>query len=351
LVGGIAVRKLKILLRMLRNRLTSGDPTLRNAQTSRLDLLVFVLNFFPPYNLACWLWIKASVRWAGAGFVTTFSWFLMRRGFLFGALRHLSPEDRSAFAQAILLPSLKAANPAPTLSPQAREMAATLATTGYVSLGSLLSRPQAEAAVNYFRLQKGYASQTPLQSDGVLRPLELESQQDDESDRYFCFSSKTSLACPQVAALVDHPVLREVAAAYLGFTPLLYSVNTLATANGSAEHYVMRMHRDYDAFASVTFFVCWTDVAADNGATIYIPNSHLRSDVDQFHPEYLTGEAGQVYGVDTFGLHSGNRNVKGLRLATWIRFGTKPNLGTIQDPDLVPDYRPRASQPLTAAPA
>jgi hypothetical protein len=346
------VRKLKILLRMLRNRLTSGDPTLRNAQTSRLDLLVFVLNFFPPYNLACWLWIKACIRWAPGGkTATAFSWFLMRRGFLFGALRHLSPEDRSAFAQAILLPTLKAASPAPSLSPKAREMAATLASTGYVSLGSLLSRPQAEAAVSYFRQQNGYASQTPLQSDGVLRPLELDSLQDDKSDRYFCFSSRTSLACPQVAALVDHPVLREVAAAYLGFTPLLYSVNTLATANGSAEHYVMRMHRDYDAFASITFFVCWTDVAADNGATVYIPNSHLRSGVDEAQPQYLSGEAGQVYGVDTFGLHSGNRNVKGLRLATWIRFGSKPNLGTIQDPDLVPEYRPLSPQPMTVAPA
>jgi hypothetical protein len=131
-------------------------------------------------------------------------------------------------------------------------------------------------------------------------------------------------------------VLREIAAAYLGFAPDLYSVNTIATSKGSSDHYVMRMHRDYDAFACLTFFVCWTDVAPDNGATIYLPGSHKSANIDATTKVYLSGAAGEVFAVDTFGLHSGNRDVADLRLTTWIRFGSIPNLGTIQDPDLVP---------------
>jgi hypothetical protein len=102
----------------------------------------------------------------------------------------------------------------------------------------------------------------------------------------------------------------------------------------------MRMHRDYDAFASVTFFIYWTDVAADNGATIYIPHSHRSSQVDPNRRAYLTGQAGQVFALDTFGLHAGNKSIVGYRFATWCRFGSAPNLATIQDPDLVPALAP-----------
>jgi hypothetical protein len=133
--------------------------------------------------------------------------------------------------------------------------------------------------------------------------------------------------------------LRKIAATYLGFTPVMYSVNTIVTNAGDDAHYVMRMHRDQDAFACVTFFVCWTAVAARNGATIYVPRSHVSSEVDVSKPTYLEGSAGEVFCVDTFGLHSGNREVTGPRFATWIRFGSAPNLGTVQDPDLVPTYQ------------
>ena len=332
---------------MLRNRLLSGDPALR---TTLLHRLIFVLNFIPPYNLACWLWVKACARlWPGSAKARSISWFLLQRGFLFGGLRHLRPEDRNDFVRMVELPELSASQSPGSVAPQINRLASELAETGFVSLGSVISREEAEAAASFFRQQKGYASQTPLQSDGILRPFDLGTSQADQSERYFCFASSTSLACPQVAELANNTILRDVAAAYLGFAPVLYSVNTIATSKGGGDHYVMRTHRDYDAFASVTFFVCWTDVSADNGATIYIPRSHRSSDVSEADRLYLAGKAGQVFGLDAFGLHAGNRSVSGLRLATWIRFGSIPNLATIQDPDLVPVARPALRSPLAAA--
>jgi hypothetical protein len=330
------MRKLKILLRMLRNRYLSGDSALTHRETPLIEQLVFLLNFFPPYNMTCWLWAKICGHGArGSAVAMGISRFLMRRGFLYGALRHLSPEDRSAFAEAALLPVLKKTQPAPVVSPQAKSIAADLARTGFISLGNLIPRNDADEAVRYFRAQKGYASQTPLQSDGVLRPFDDFINQERVAERYFCYSAKTSLACSQVQNVVNNGLLREVAAAYLGFTPTLFSVNTIATIKGSADHYVMRMHRDYDAFASVTFFVYWTDVGADNGATIYIPHSHLSSNVPD-GKAFLTGQAGQIFALDTFGLHAGNKSVTDFRLATWCRFGSTPNLASVQDPDLVP---------------
>jgi hypothetical protein len=322
---------------MVRNRLFSSDPVLRNDQTSPLERLAFVLNFFPPYNFACWLWIKLVTRRGdSAGGLDTVSWRLMQHGFLFGALRHISPEDRTNFARTTVAPALRRQRGSVTAGTQAGAAADQVARDGFLGLGPLLSRQEADAAVAYFRGQSGYPSQTPLQSDGVLQPFDEHALRADGAGRYFCFSSRTSLACPQVATLTRHPVLREIAAAYLGFAPDLYSVNTIATSKGSSDHYVMRMHRDYDAFACLTFFVCWTDVAPDNGATIYLPGSHKSRNVDATTKVFLSGAAGEVFAVDTFGLHSGNRDVADLRLTTWIRFGSIPNLGTIQDPDLVP---------------
>lgn len=330
-----AVHRFVILYRIFRNRLFSADPLLRGNQTSAPERFAFMLNFLPPYNLACWLWIKLAVSVGRrSDFVNGVSWWLMQRGLLFGALRHISPEDRNVFALSTVVPKLGRQRQSMAVGPPARAAADKIVRDGYVGLGPLLSTQDAAAAVAYFRRQKGYASQTPLQSDGVLQPFDEQAVRDAE--RYFCFSSRTSLACPQVAALTRHPMLREIAAAYLGFTPDLYSVNTIATTKGASDHYVMRMHRDYDAFACITFFVYWTDVAPDNGATIYLPRSHRTGGVDVAQQVFLSGGAGEVFAVDTFGLHSGNRNVADLRLTTWIRFGSIPNLGTIQDPDLVP---------------
>lgn len=332
------MNKLKILLRMLRNRLLSSNPTLKSAHTSVLDRVAFVLNFFPPYNLACWLWINLSTRLATRfGGMTSVSWRLMKHGFLFGALRHLSPEARKAFAETVVLPVLAQKRPIGPLGENIKEIVRPLNAKGFAKVGPVVSRSAAVAATDYFCQQQGFASQTPLQSDGVLRRFDPASM--NATDRYFCFSSATSLACPEVAAVLSGGRLREIAAAYLGFMPVLYSVNTIATSEGTADHYVMRMHRDYDAFASLTFFVCWTSVSASNGATIYIPGSHFSSQVDESQKEFLEAEAGEAYAVDTFGRHSGNKEVRGVRLTTWVRFSSVPNLGTIQDPDLVPRYQ------------
>jgi hypothetical protein len=320
---------------MFRNRffstdfeLSSGGPWLSRA--------AFLLNLFPPYNKLCSLWALFCGRCVPTSKVAqSVSERLMRHGFLFGALRHLSPEDRTAFANAMVLPTKRREKPLLACTPAALEAATRIGQHGFAHLGSF-SASDPRAVVEYFRAQNGYRSQVPLQSDGVLRQFDVDTLCDTPEERYFCFSARTSLACPQIRQIADSAELRQVAAAYLGFVPELFSVNTMATIKGTADHYVMRMHRDQDAFASLTFFVYWTDVGPKNGATIFIPGSHLSSKADRSQQVSLSGRAGDIFALDTFGLHAGNSAVESFRLATWFRFGSSPNLATIQDPALVP---------------
>jgi hypothetical protein len=320
---------------LVRNHFLLHEPGAASRSRSFLETALFFLNLFPPYNVICWLWIKAHLRlFAGAAAATRFARWLIARGFLFGALRHLRPEDKNDFAASLQLrPRHGAAQPAPTPAGQA---AAQVADAGYAALGRLVAAEEVPEAVRYFRNQAGYISQVPLQSDGVLRPFDVEALRRRSAARYFCFPPRTSLKCPQLAAVLRDPRLSAIACAYLGYVPRLYSVNTFATLEGDADHYVMRLHRDYDDFKSLAFFIYWTGTSADNGATVYVPGSHVSSKAPREKITHLVGEAGAGYAIDTFGLHSGNRSVESFRLVTWVRYGQSPNLATVQDGWLIP---------------
>lgn len=329
------MRRLKIVLRLMRNRFFLRDPLAPDTRTKTGETIIFFLNLFPPYNLLCWLWIKVYVGGlSGSRLATVCSRYLVRHGLLFGGLRHLTPEDKRAFALKAVLP--RATSPPSQVKPELKSLVSELRRTGYADLGSLFSPEAADAVVRFFRSQKGYLAQNPMQSDGVLQQLDVEHLSSGANERYFCYPPSTSLRCPEVAAVVNNKRLSDLATAYLGFLPHLYSVNTFGTIKGSADHYVMRMHRDYDDFLSLTFFVYWTNVRGDNGATVYVPKSHLSSGEGNDAPVYLSGQAGSLFALDTFGLHAGNKSVDMLRLATWIRFGSIPNLATIQDGWLIP---------------
>jgi hypothetical protein len=328
------MRRLKIVLRLVRNRFSLKDPLAPDVRIGAGEAIIFLLNLFPGYNLLCWLWIKIYTGGLSSSKIaTSCSRYLVSHGLLFGALRHLAPETKNSFA-AKVKPSQRAAPRDPDLKVEA--LASELRRTGYTNLGHVFATDAAEAAVRFFRSQRGYLAQNPLQSDGMLRQLDIEQLSDGTTERYFCFPTSTSLRCPEVATILNSKTLTELATAYLGFIPQLYSVNTFGTTRGSADHYVMRLHRDYDDFSSLTFFVYWTDVSGDSGATVYVPKSHLSSAESGNTPVYLSGSAGSLFALDTFGLHAGNKSVDKFRLATWIRFGSIPNLATIQDGWLIP---------------
>jgi hypothetical protein len=306
--GVVSTREIKTYA--IGSKLTVLRHIVRNhfrLQRAPRRTLLFLLHLFPLYHLACWLWIKA-----GGG-----SEALVRRGWLFGALRLLTPEDKNAFAARVL-----GARP----SPRALD---ALVRDGAARLDERIDASTVRAVLDYFRRQRGYRAQVPMQSDGVLRSFSDELAR--PQSRYMSFTPAVSLACPPVASLVTDARFAAIAEEYLGFRSSLFSVNTYATLTGTADHYVMRWHRDPDDFRALAFFVTWTPATASDGATVYVPGSHVSATVGVEHATHLEGEAGTVYAIDTFGLHAGNRRVDDMRLVTWFRYGRIPNTTAFQD--------------------
>lgn len=324
------MRTIKIALQLVRNYFFMPGASGRCPNPFRLDTLVFLLNLFPPYNYLCVALVRAGVAYAKRmPRLVRFYQSLARRGFLYGALRHLPPEEKNSFDALVLAKMRPKAVIA--ASSDVRRRSAEIEEIGYADLGRLVSPDGINSVHEYFGRQSGYNSQMPLMSDGVLRPFDVQMLGRGSSERYFCFSQEVSLNCGEIAKLVRSSEINALAEAYLGYKPVLYNVNTFATLRGDADHYVFRLHRDYDDFRFLAFFIYWTDVSSVDGATIYFPGTHRKSGLREETKAFLTGEAGKVFALDTFGLHSGNRSVANLRLATWFRFGTAPNLATIQN--------------------
>ncbi len=200
-----------------------------------------------------------------------------------------------------------------------------VAVQGYADVTDLfkLNFKHCESVRMHFAFREGYAGQVPIQSDMTPTPLNALKQAS-----YISFDPALSLANADIVALAHSVKLKSIADAYLNRYAHLYSVNTMLTLPNSPPHGVTQLHRDYDDLLSLTCFVYWTDTTRDNGATYYIPGSHIG------HGEqgvYLEGKAGSVFLVDTYGLHAGNPNVTSPRLVTWFRFGEIPNLAYVCD--------------------
>lgn len=320
------MNKLITAIRLLKNYFFWKHSD-KGKKSRKIHQLLFLLNLFPPYSIICWGWIMACNLFPCELLISA-SRKLTRIGFLHGALRYIRPEDRSRFADRIF------ADRAAPLASHDRKVGSvvnTLRERGYQGLGQLLPKEDVESVVTFFDGELGFENQSPMQSDGILKRFDMSRTDVSRRERYFSFDHQTSLRCPQIRNLISSKFMRDIADSYLGFDSQLYNLTTFATRPGEGDHYVMRVHRDYDDFRFLTFFVCWTDVDERNGATRYCPRSHISSKAEISQMITLDGRAGSVYAVDTFGLHAGNAELETPRLATWFRFGTIPNLASIQD--------------------
>ena len=72
-------------------------------------------------------------------------------------------------------------------------------------------------------------------------------------------------------------------------------------------------------------FILLSNVNENNGATQIIEGSHKKEELDaknENNKVFLNGNAGKIYAVDTWALHSGNKKIETPRLVTWIRFSS-----------------------------
>jgi hypothetical protein len=284
--------------------------------------LLLILNLFPPYGyVARYFLLQTCKDKTKSGRLTG----MIESGFFHPALRILSPEERllinSTYSSLKKGKDLSKVNSEVVLS------------EGYKSLGKLVSPEDCESVVSYFKEKKGFLSQVPMQSDGILYSYDEAERLGKRHGRYFSFAPGTSLKNSVVRDLVKNDLVKSIVRTNLADGAELYSINTFVVFPGeSVDHYVMNRHRDYDDFNFIAFFIYWTGVTADNGATLYIPKTNISSNNELLqHKVFLEGSPGSAFAFDGFGFHSGNNAVKTTRIVTWFRYGLRNNLTAVLD--------------------
>lgn len=207
------------------------------------------------------------------------------------------------------------------------EIARKIRDEGFADVSNFvkLTASEIQGVNEYFSVQRGYDSQVPIQSSLVSEPLD---RLVERGVSYISFPIDISLNNEVIAKVANSKLLRSVSDSYLGFSSHVYSVNTMLTVPSVQVHGVTNIHRDYDDIVFLVCFIYWTETSRNNGATYFIPGSHLGRAKEGI---YLEGRAGSVFFVDSYGLHAGNKKIQSPRLATWIRFGSIPNLAYVSD--------------------
>lgn len=213
------------------------------------------------------------------------------------------------------------------LGSSGNEVARKIRDQGFADVSNLvnLTASEIQSVNEYFSVQKGYDSQVPIQSSLVSESLD---QLLERGVNYISFPIDVSLNNEVIERVANSETLRSVSDSYLGFRSRIYGVNTMLTVPSVQVHEVTNIHRDYDDIVFLVCFIYWTETSRSNGATYFVPGSHLGRPKEGV---YLEGRAGSVFFVDSYGLHAGNKQIQTSRLATWIRFGSIPNLAYVCD--------------------
>jgi hypothetical protein len=200
---------------------------------------------------------------------------------------------------------------------------------GYCKLKYKLSQKNVNTFFTEIKKKNFYNSQVPSQSSKLVDYNYVFSSK--EGSNFYCLHPEISLNSKILKKIINNKKLKEIADSYCGYKTQLYSINTFLSkpTNNNISHYVQRLHRDYDDVSCLTFFICWTKTSINDGATLFYKRSHFEENKKKLVS--LNGSPGDMYCVDTFGLHSGNINLKKIRLSTWIRYGKKNCYASLTD--------------------
>lgn len=261
---------------------------------------------------------------------------------------------------------------------RATEAAEELMDAGYTRFGQLLDPDQVADIVSYFDETPCFNAHVVAKSDGVKRLAT-----DIAGDYPFgSYRMKDVVKAPHLLELANHPQLIAAAAAYLGCTPSLYSMNAWWSFPGPVNKELLTQgyHRDEDDFLNCVLFVYLTDSDAKSGAHEYILGTHrtdlvadMLKDTDfplvtipgengetrvqvefdnlfagsgyagdpvyqalfKEQTELIEGVAGEAFMSDPAGLHRARAPEASPRLIAWIRYGLFRNPAYVRD-DLSP---------------
>ncbi len=178
-------------------------------------------------------------------------------------------------------------------------------------------------AQKYFQSKKIYNAHVPFNSNKIIS---YEQFLEEKNLNYGSYDIQTSFECPLVNEIIfDKKILNLVNNYLLTDKFFCYHINTMITKQSKILNPVTDFHRDYDSANSLTLFILLSNVNENNGATQIIEGSHKKEELNvecKNKKIFLSGDAGKIYAVDTWALHSGNKKIETPRLVTWIRFSS-----------------------------
>jgi len=195
-----------------------------------------------------------------------------------------------------------------------------------------INKDDVKKTYDFFTNQKIYNSHVPFNDVFPNKLISVDEFLNTQDYHYGAYDIETSLNSQIVKKLCKSEIIWNVARRYLASDKAkIYSINSMLTKQSKKMNYVVKMHKDFDCASSVTFFVYWTDVSKNNGATRILPGNHLfehdkkvQTHISESIVQYLEGNSGSVFAVDTWALHAGNPIITSPRLVTWIRFSSMP---------------------------
>lgn len=200
-----------------------------------------------------------------------------------------------------------------------------LRTTGFATLGSVLSVQQCREVEAFLRSCDVHDPYRP----SAGRFLPFDGQRDPGAHVVHHFPADV-LRAPHLVQLANRVDILEAAASFLGCKPTIGYMTawwSFPTAKG-AQH-AEWFHRDVDDWRFVKLFVYMTDVTEANGPHVYVKGSALSDrllrvrrygdqEVQRAFPAAsclrVTGDAGSAFLEDTFGMHKGEPVISGYRL-------------------------------------
>jgi len=147
---------------------------------------------------------------------------------------------------------------------------------------------------------------------------------------------------PELHEIALDQRLLDMASAYFGCRPYLDSIQAWWSLSGNSEpEEAENYHRDNDSIRFLKFFLYLTDVGPTQGPHKFVRGSHrdgrmlerrrysdaeVESSLGLDRVMSITGNAGDAFMEDTWGLHKGQMPLESVRLLVQFRYSITPTV-------------------------
>ncbi|UTW46023.1 hypothetical protein KFE80_03770 [bacterium SCSIO 12696] len=204
---------------------------------------------------------------------------------------------------------------------------------GFLNLGRLFTDQQVKEITEYLSREKVYDR---WDVEGGL----FDASSPPEKCHTALYQSKSVVSCPHILDAANDPKVLSLVESYLGVKPTISNLAVWWSYAGHSEAQEAEFfHRDVDDLKFIKLFVYLTDVDSGSGPHVFVKGSHSSNKckvirrytdeeiVSHFGKENIvefSGEAGDSFLEDTFGMHKGTLCESRDRLLFQVQYSLHP---------------------------